>query len=96
MPLYRLTRAAEDDLTELYAYSFQEYGEAQADAYFESLESSLNRLSENPQLGVTVESLRPGYRRFTHQRHSIYYQISKSGIIVVRVLGPGMSPERNL
>ena len=96
MPRYQLTNAADADLSELYAYSFLEFGEARADAYFESLEDCLQHVAENPQLGVDVAGLRSGYRRFVHQRHSIYFRKSRSGILVVRVLGPGMSAERNL
>jgi toxin ParE1/3/4 len=68
---YELSRAADKDLTDLYVYTFREFGEAQADAYFASLEESLARLSENPQLGIDVGTLRKGYRRFVHKRHSI-------------------------
>ena len=96
MPDYQLTNAADEDLLELYTYSFLEFGERRADAYFESLEDCLQRLSENPQLGMDVAMLRRKYYRFVHQRHSIYFMKSRSGILVVRILGPGMSAERNL
>ena len=96
MPSYTLTNAAAEDLSEIYAYLFLEFGELRADAYFEALEDSLQRLAENPLLGVDVSSLRRNYYRFVHQRHSIYYRKSRSGILVVRILGPGMSAERNL
>ena len=87
MPEYQLSNAAEDDLTELYTFSFMEFGEVRADAYFESLEDCLIRLAEKPHLGMRVGHLRRNYHRFVHQRHSIYYKKSKSGIFVVRI-GP--------
>ena len=96
MPEYELTRAADDDLTDLYTYSYAEFGESQADAYFESLEECLTSLAENPRLGLNVEALRKGYRRFVHQRHSIYYKRIRRSIRIIRILGPGMSSERNL
>ncbi len=96
MPKYELTQAADGDLTELYTYTYTEFGEAQADAYFESLEECLLRLAESPQLGLDVAALRKGTRRFVHKRHSIYYKQTHSGIRVIRILGPGMLPERNL
>jgi toxin ParE1/3/4 len=96
VPKYQLTNAADEDLSELYTYSFLEFGELRADAYFESLEDCLQRLTENPQLGMNVNGLRRNYYRFVHQRHSVYYKKSRSGILVVRILGPGMSAERNL
>ena len=96
MPRYQLTNAADEDLAELYAYSFIEFGEQRADAYFESLEECLQTLAEKPNLGVGVDLLRQKYLRFVHERHSVYYKKSKAGILVVRVLGPGMSADRNL
>jgi toxin ParE1/3/4 len=93
---YRLSKAADKDLSGIYAYTHREFGERQADTYFESLEESLSRLGENPLLGVDVSSIRDGYRRLIHQRHSIYYKLSKSAVFVVRILGPGMAAERHL
>ncbi len=96
MPDYLLSGAAEQDLEEIYAYSFAEFGEHRADAYFESLENCLQRLAEQPRLGMDVSRIRSQNLRFVHQRHSIYYKTSKTGILVVRILGPGMSSDRNL
>jgi toxin ParE1/3/4 len=93
---YELSRAADRDLDGIYVYSFREFGALQADAYFESLEECLTRLSENPMLGIDAANVRRGYRRFVHQRHTLYYRKSKSGITIVRMLGPGMSVERSI
>lgn len=96
MARYRLSNAAEKDLEEIYTYSYQEFREHRADAYFQSLDECLSRLADQPQLAVDVSHLREGYSRFVHQRHSIYFKRWKTGILVVRVLGPGMSADRNL
>jgi len=58
VPKYQLTNAADEDLYDLYSYSFVEFGEHRADAYFESLENCLQRLTENPKLGMDVSGLR--------------------------------------
>jgi len=52
--------------------------------------------AENPALGFDASNLREGYRRFIHKRHTINYQALKSGIMVVRILGPGMAAEHHL
>jgi toxin ParE1/3/4 len=93
---YELSEAADADLSNIYSFTFTEFGERQADAYFESLEDCLTRLAGNPRLGREIGCLREHYRLFVHQRHSIYYKPLKSGILVVRVLGPGMNPEAHL
>ena len=96
MPKYRLTRAADDDITDIYTYTYREFGVAQADTYLESLEAALIRAGNNPELGIRVDHLRPGYRRLVHQEHTIFYKAERGGILVVRVLGPGMSVGRYL
>lgn len=96
MRKYELSRAADRDLDEIYLYTFREFGALQADAYFESLEECLTRLGENPLLGIDASNVRRGYRRFVHQRHTLYYRKSKSGVTIIRILGPGMSVERSI
>ena len=96
MARYELTDAADADLSDIYAFTFKEFGERQADAYFESLEECLTRLAGSPKLGREIGFVRRDYRLFVHQRHSIYYTSAKSGILVVRVLGPGMNPDAHL
>jgi len=48
VPKYQLSKAADADLTELYTFSFAEFGEYRADAYFQSLENCLQKLAEQP------------------------------------------------
>ena len=60
-------------MSDLYVYTFREFGESQADAYSQSLEETLTRLGENPELGIDASSIRKRYRRFVHKRHSVYY-----------------------
>ena len=95
MRKYELSLAADRDLDDIYAYTFREFGALQADAYFVSLEECLTTLGENPLLGVDASNLSVGYRRFVHQRHTVYYRKAKSGVRVIRILGPGMSIERS-
>jgi len=96
VPNYELTEAADEDLSDIYAFTYIEFGERQADVYFESLEGCSTRLADNPQLGRAVSFVREGYRLFVHKRHLIYNKLARPGILVVRVLGPGMTPESHL
>jgi len=93
---YELSRAADRDLDDIYVYTFREFGVLQADVYFESLEDCLTKLAENPLLGVDASNVRAGYRRFVHQRHTLYYRKIRTGVRIVRILGPGMSVERSV
>jgi toxin ParE1/3/4 len=96
MAAYELSQAADRDLTEIYVYSFQQFGEAQADAYLVALGECMAQLAEAPRLGRAIDHLRSGYRRFEHQSHVIFYRVVDRGILVVRVLHERMDPVRNL
>jgi plasmid stabilization system protein ParE len=37
-------------------------------------------------MGRAVDEVRGGLRRFVHQRHSIYYSIDESRVLIERVL----------
>ena len=47
---YILSQAADYDLSEIYKFTFIEFGETQADSYFASREQCLRRLAEHPEL----------------------------------------------
>lgn len=96
MRKYELSRAADHDLDDIYVYTFREFGVLQADVYFESLEECLSKLAENPLLGVDAGNVRAGYRRFVHQRHTVFYKKARVGIRIIRILGPGMFIERSM
>ena len=86
MPEYTLSKAADQDLARIYRHSFGEFGEARADAYFDSVRDLLDRLAANSRLGREIDQIRAGYRRHTHQRHLVYYNTTAGGILIVRIL----------
>ena len=93
---YQLSGAAEQDLAEIYTFSYRSFGEAKADAYLLSLEEYFVMLADNPRLGRRVDHIREGYFRFEHQSHSIFYTQRESGILIVRILHSRMDAERQL
>ena len=72
MNSYTLSLAAEADLWEIYFYSLEQFGFAQAEAYTEGLANALSLLAENRKMGKSFEKVRPCLRRHEHARHSIY------------------------
>jgi toxin ParE1/3/4 len=87
---------AKKDLKGIWLYTFNEWGEAQADKYLSQIETGLARLKYNPKLGRPREDLRAGYRSLRVNEHIIYYVVTPSSIRVIRVLHAQMDPERHL
>lgn len=81
MPRYRLTRRADRKLEAIYRYTFENFGAAQADAYFAALEETFGLLAERPHLGRTFHE----YRRFEHESHVIFYRPRRTGILIVDI-----------
>ena len=96
MAKYELSAAADRDLEGIYIYSYREFGEAKADAYLRSLEECFERLAAFPGIGRPIDHIRPGYFRFPHASHTVFFVKIADGIRVVRVLHQRMDPERHI
>ena len=77
---------AEDDLLEIWLYTYAEWNEKQADHYLDALATSIERLKNHPKLGRECSHVRSGYRRLNALHHRIYYYPTDSSIEIVRVL----------
>ncbi len=95
-PHYRLTDRAERDLEEVVDYTVQEWGASQANAYLGGLESRVQLLAENPDLGVARDAISQGLLSFPYESHILYYRKHASGIVIIRVLHQHMDPVRHL
>lgn len=82
---------AEQDLIDIWLYTWQEWGEKQADAYLDKLEKAMELLAEQPKIGNLRKEFTPPVRLFFHGHHFIVYQIIEGGISVIRVLHASMN-----
>ena len=87
---------AELDLISIWEYSLGQWDAAQADKYLDELDKGIGALANNPELGVTRDAVRAGYRVLFINSHTVYYTIGQSVIVIVRVLHEGMDPGRHL
>lgn len=87
---YKLSKAASQDLENIYLYGFIHFGEKQADAYAyayaETLESRINIICSNLEIGRIDTRVNPAVRRFESEIHVIFYDIYDDHILIVRVL----------
>jgi toxin ParE1/3/4 len=87
---------AENDLIEIWLYSFKEWDEVQADKYLDELDKGVRLLAENPELGAQRDHIRDGYRVMFINRHAIYYTVTASTIHIIRVLHKQMDADKHL
>ena len=58
MAKIRTQARAESDLIEIWLYSYERWGESQAERYFDELESGIKQLGRNPELGQRCDHIR--------------------------------------
>ncbi len=84
-PSYRIRQLAENDLEQIWLYSFHEWGLEQADRYIRLMIFRFSWLAGNSQLGKQRDDIKSGYYSFPEWRHVIFYTITKSGIDIIGI-----------
>ena len=93
---YVLSNKADADLDGIYIFSYQTFGEARADAYYQDLCERLNNLASNPHLGRAIDQVQTGLFCNQCARHIIFYTIEADGMFVVRILHDAMDVVRHI
>jgi len=87
MANYRIAEDAKADLRRIYRRGVREYGEAQADQYYDAFFDRFEALAEQPILYQAVDDIRDGYRRSVCGADSIYYRVDGDTVEVMAILG---------
>ncbi|MFY8093409.1 MAG: type II toxin-antitoxin system RelE/ParE family toxin [Niveispirillum sp.] len=98
---FHLSPAARGDLSDIWNYSVDHWGEAQAERYLppiqEACERLRERLREKPLLGSGCDFVRPGYRCLPVQSHRLFYRLGDDGHVdVIRILHKAMQPRAGI
>ena len=88
--------AAEADLIGIWVYSFETWGEAQADRYLAALENGIRQLFESPRNGKPRDELREGYWSQRVEHHVVFYTFTDAELRIRRVLHEVMDVGRHL
>ncbi|KGT88751.1 plasmid stabilization protein [Erwinia typographi] len=92
--MYKLTEIAVEDFAGIYDYTLQKFGEQQADHYTDELEAFFLLLADMPEMGRDYPAV-PEIMRIDFQRHSIFYCIRASDILIIRILHQQMNHLRH-
>lgn len=87
---------ARKDLAAIWQYTFEQWGETQADLYLRELEIGIQILADHPDFGVLYDHVRAGYRKLHLNRHMVFYRVKHNRIEVVRILHESMDVPRRL
>lgn len=91
------TKLAENDIKNIYMYSYGEFGEEQADKYYDGLEKRFQQILEQTPHSQSYSHIDPGLRRVNYEHHAIYYHLGSDGeLLIIRVLHQRMDEVRHL
>lgn len=92
-----LRQEAIDDLNDIWAYTFDEWSENQADKYYASLEFACMQIGKNPELGSEYEGIKSNLLGLRTGKHIIFYQvINEQEIEIIRILHERMDLKNRL
>ncbi len=84
-PKYFLRALAQADLETIWLYTYEQWGQDQADSYLTSLIKRFNWLGENPRLGKPRNDIKQGYFCFPEGMHLIFYIIKNNHIEIIGI-----------
>lgn len=93
---YRLTPAAQRDLSVIWDHTAERWDLNQAERYITEIRAAIERIAAEPDRGRSCDDIRDGYRRYGIGSHLIFYVESASGVDVIRILHQRMDPTRHL
>lgn len=83
---WRLTPRARADLDDIWDYTAETWGVAQAEAYIRAIAATCDGIASGSAATQSAEHIRAGYRRALSGRHVLFYRQAEAGIVVVRIL----------
>lgn len=92
-----LRQEAIDDLNDIWAYTFEEWSENQADKYYATLEFACTQIGKSPEIGKEYEGISKNLLGLRTGKHIIFYQIiSEEEIEIIRILHAQMDLKNRL
>lgn len=96
MSRYRLTPAAQRDLSSIWDYTADRWDVRQAELYIDDIRAAVERIAEDPRRGRHCDDVRSGYRRYAVGSHLLFYITHPEGVDIIRILHQRMDPTRHL
>ena len=93
---YVLSPRAKADIEDIWSYTAEKWGGAQAESYILGLKRGIETIAGDPRRGRPCDDLRPGYRKFAVGSHVLFFRLAGDDIDVVRVLHQSMDFEQHL
>lgn len=98
MPIFKVSKKADDDLLDIRNYTHENWGTKQRDKYLYEIGERFHLLAENPDYPASrdISHIKQGYFSLLVNEHVIIFRKHSYGVRIVRVLGQSMELKRHL
>lgn len=97
MQLFQLSKEAKNDLRSIAVFTENRWSRTQRNLYIKQLDEAFLMLAQSPDLGISCDYIREGYKKFPQGSHIIFYKHSTLvKILVVRILHKSMDYDSQL
>ena len=87
---------AQADIDDIWEYTVEHWGLRQAEIYLRLIKEAVEAVAADPKVGRNCDDVRPGYRRYLVGSHVLFYRVTATAVVVVRILHQRMDVERHL
>lgn len=88
---------ANEDLNNIWNYTYKNWSEIQADKYYASIKFTCEQIGKNPELGKIYNGISKDLLGIKIEKHIIFYtSVSKNEIEIVRILHERMDLKNRL
>jgi toxin ParE1/3/4 len=87
MKKYRLSNEAKNDLIRIHQYGVENFGEIQADKYFNAFFEQFEIIAVRPFSFESVNDIKIGYRRCVCGVDSIYFRLENGIVEIMAIIG---------
>ena len=90
----KLSPLAVRDLEQIWDYTADRFGSAQAEHYARQLWRAMEDIAARPFIGPACPEVRAGYHRYRSGSHVAYYRVADDDVTVIRILHQRMDVGR--
>ena len=87
MAEFRISNTAKEDLIRIHHYGVKNFGNTQADKYFDSFFEYFEIIAQRPFSFESVDFIKKGYRRCVCGSDSIFFRVNEDFVDIMTIIG---------
>lgn len=93
---FEISKLAFQDINDIWEYTAKQWSKQQANKYYNEIFQAINEVCKNPELGKSIDQVKPGHHKLNVKSHMIIYKAGEDIIYVDRILHQKMYIEKHL